>query len=138
VAREIFVDTGAWLAVSDARDSYHAVAVERYRRLLREALPLVTTNLVTAEAYIAIRRTGGHPPAIRFLQFLRQSSRLTKVYSDATLEVAAEGLLAQYVDQDFSFADAVSFVVMRRRGIEEAFAFDHHFRTAGFTLLPTS
>jgi len=29
----------------------------------------------------------------------------------------------------------VSFALMKERGIEEAFAFDHHFTTAGFRLL---
>lgn len=31
---------------------------------------------------------------------------------------------------------AVSFAVMRQRGIGAAFAFDRHFRTAGFDLVP--
>jgi predicted nucleic acid-binding protein len=39
-------------------------------------------------------------------------------------------------DQDFSYTDAVSFVVMKQYGITEAFSFDKHFVTAGFTLIP--
>ncbi len=35
----------------------------------------------------------------------------------------------------FSLADAVSFEVMSRDGLEQAFAFDRHFRTAGFEML---
>jgi len=38
-------------------------------------------------------------------------------------------------DQDFSLADALSFAFMRREKIIEAFAYDRHFTTAGFTLL---
>jgi len=34
------------------------------------------------------------------------------------------------------FVDAVSFATMHREGVGEAFAFDRHFLTAGFTLLP--
>ena len=59
-----------------------------------------------------------------------------KVYSDAALEEQAEQILARYADQDFSLADAVSFAVMRRRTIAEAFAFDRHFLIAGFILIP--
>ena len=40
-------------------------------------------------------------------------------------------------DKD-SLADAVSFVVMRQRGITEAFAFDSHFATAGFVIAPAA
>jgi predicted nucleic acid-binding protein len=34
-----------------------------------------------------------------------------------------------------SLVDAVSFVVMTQRRLDEAFAFDPHFEQAGFTLL---
>ena len=46
--------------------------------------------------------------------------------------------MLKYKDQDFSYADAVSFAVMRERDIDRVFAFDHRFLIAGFTLIPTS
>jgi len=136
VEREIFVDAGAWIAITDTRDKYHKSASDLYKRLLAEHKTLVTTNLVVAEAYIIIRRTGGHGPAMRFLQSIRESVRLHKIYSDARIEAEAEEILERFADQDFSLTDAVSFVVMKDREIEEAFAFDQHFLTAGFGLLP--
>lgn len=135
--REVFVDAGAWIAVSDARDKYHDAAEKEHRRLVGDGRTLVTTNLVIAEAYIIIRRTGGHGQAMRFLRSLRGSPRLIKVYSDAEVETAAEEILETHADQDFSYADAVSFVVMEGRRIEEAFAFDSHFATMGHRMLPT-
>lgn len=39
----------------------------------------------------------------------------------------AKEILFRYEDRNFSFADAVSFVVMERLGIQYAFTFDHHF-----------
>jgi len=138
MAREVFVDAGAWIAVINQRDEYHAEAVAFYERLLREKRPLVTTNLVVAEAYAMIRRYSGYQPAIGFLNSIRQSSRLTKIYSDAALEAEGEKTLRRYADQDFSLADAVSFVVMRQRGITEVFAFDSHFAAAGFVVVPTT
>ena len=96
----------------------------------------LTTNLVVAEAYIIIRRTGGHAQAIRLLRSLRGSPRLQRIWSDASLESRAEAILEQHADQDFSFTDAVSFAVMQERGIEEAFTFDSHFATLGFRMIP--
>ncbi|MBI2940542.1 MAG: PIN domain-containing protein [Chloroflexi bacterium] len=136
MAREVFVDAGAWIALSDAGDQYHGAAVEAYHDLSRHSPTFVTTNLVIAEAYVLIRRAAGHPAAMRFLRALRQSSRLLRIYSDAALEQEAEEVLARYADQDISFVDAVSFVVMRERGITDAFAFDRHFLAAGFVLQP--
>jgi predicted nucleic acid-binding protein len=45
-------------------------------------------------------------------------------------------LLRQSADQDFSFVDSCSFVVMRSERIRHVFAFDQHFATAGFVRLP--
>lgn len=136
MSREVFVDTSAWIAVSDGGDKYHPAARAAYQRLIRDRCMFLTTNLVVAEAYIIIRRTGGHVQAIRLLRSLRDSPRLQRVWSDAHLESRAEAILEQHVDQDFSFTDAVSFAVMQERGIEEAFTFDSHFATLGFRMIP--
>jgi len=136
VSHEVFVDASAWIAVSDRRDKYHLSASEAYNQLIRERCLLVTTNLVIAEAYILIRRTGGHAPAMRLLNSLRGSPRLSRVYSDARLEALAEVILEKHSDQDFSYADAVSFAVMQEQGIQEAFTFDNHFASLGFEMLP--
>jgi uncharacterized protein len=136
VRSEVFVDASAWFAVVWSGDQYHAAAATEYRRLVSASIPLVTTNLVIAEAHALIRRDGGHERAMRFLDSLRTTTRVERVYSDAGLELRAERLLEQYNDQAFSFADAVSFVVMQERDITEAFAFDRHFLIAGFTRIP--
>jgi predicted nucleic acid-binding protein len=136
MSREIFVDAGAWIALADADDGYHQAATRVYPTLIKNYRRLVTTNLVVAEAYAMLRRTLGHGPAMGFLDGIRSSSRIQKVCSTPELEREAEEILRQYTDQDFSFADAVSFALMRRRDIAEAFAFDHHFSTAGFVLVP--
>lgn len=134
--RELFVDTSAWIAVSDLRDKYHQVARPEYNQLISSSRTFVTTNLVIAETYIIIRRTGGYRLAIRFLRSLHDSPRLQKVYSDASLESKAEEMLVEHSDQDFSYADAVSFAAMRERGILDAFTFDSHFAIMGFQMLP--
>lgn len=51
-------------------------------------------------------------------------------------ELEAVPLLEKYADQKVSFTDCVSFVLMRRQGIERAFSFDKHFPAAGFRLWP--
>jgi uncharacterized protein len=136
MSREIFVDTSAWIAISNVSDKYHPAAKEVYNQLIGDQRTFVTTNLVVAETYIIIRRTGGHPQAMRLLKSLRGSPRLRRVWSDADLESLAEDVLEKYTDQDFSYTDAVSFVVMKERGIEQALTFDNHFAFLGFQLLP--
>lgn len=133
---EIFVDTSAWIAISDVHDKYHAAAKTAVQGLITGHRRLVTSNLVVAECYILIQRTGSHVQAQRFLRSLRESPRLLKVYSDARLEAIAENLLESYTDQDFSYTDAVSFALMQEQDIQEAFTFDRHFATVGYSMLP--
>jgi predicted nucleic acid-binding protein len=136
MSREVFVDSGAWIALSDTRDKYHAAAIEQFRVFLEDRLGLITTNLVIAEVYTLIRRTGGYDPAMKFLRSTRESIHLNVIYLDRSLEDGAEEILSKYKDQDFSLVDAVSFALMRERGIERAFAFDRHFIVAGFQITP--
>ena len=132
----LFVDTGAWYALADKSDQYHAQAVEVYPQLLNRFHHLTTTNLVISETYILIRRAIGHQSAIRFLKNLSASPRITKIYSDSVFEDAAEDILRKYSDQDFSYTDAVSFAIMKQYGITHAFTFEHHFSTAGYSIIP--
>jgi len=44
-------------------------------------------------------------------------------------------LLRQRLDKDWSLCDAVSFILMREYGIEDALTSDHHFEQAGFRRL---
>lgn len=134
--REIFVDSGAWIALADTRDKYHGKAKVQHKILAEERAHLVTTNLVNTEVYTLIRRTGGYAPAMRFLRSIRASPRLNVIPSDGHLEDLAEEILRNFKDQDLSLVDAVSFALMQDRGIDEAFAFDQHFNLFGFRLLP--
>jgi uncharacterized protein len=133
---KIFVDTGAWFALADHSDGYHSKTVTIFPRLLNEFHRLITSNLVVAESYSLIRRALGHQAAITFLEKIEASPRIIKIYSDPPLEVMAGEILRKYSDQNFTYADAVSFALMKQQGIQEAFAFDRHFTVAGFKLIP--
>jgi len=133
--RALFVDTGGWLGVLDPKDKYYTHAADFFRHALSAYTRLVTTNLVIAETYINIRRSS-HEKAIMFLDLIEKSGRIHCVWSDDELEMSAREVLRLYHDQDFSYTDAVSFAVMQRDGIRDVFAFDRHFRTMGFTVLP--
>ncbi len=136
IPENIFVDSSAWIALADKDDSHHKEAASSYPTIFKNHKTLVTNNLVIAETYIVLLKELGHKAALEFLERVKASPRITKIYSNESIEAEAEEVLEKYVDQDFSYADAVSFVIMKREKIRKAFCFDKHFVTAGFINVP--
>ena len=129
---EFFVDTSAWYPLVVARHPDHAHLGSALRALIRGHRRVVTTNLVVAETQALLLRRVGRAAALTFVQTVGEPPNVV-VLSSREIEAAAErDWLARYDDQEFSFADAVSFAVMTERGIRDALALDHHFVVAGF------
>lgn len=136
--KSLFVDTSAWVAVTDSSDQFHTTAAIFYRQAFAQYRTLVTTSLVLAETYALLRRGLATGQVLHWLDSVFASPRIEVAHSSRGLIDRARSLLAQYEDQVFSLTDAVSFTVMRDHDIREAFAFDQHFRTAGFVLVPAT
>jgi uncharacterized protein len=131
--RRVLVDTGAWLAAFHRRDQYHDVAVRALRRLRAESVRLVVTNLIVCELHVHLVYGLGPVMAASHVRTIIDDPSVEQVFCDAALQAAAfEEWIDRFSDQPFSLTDAVSFAVMRSTGISEAFAFDRHFRIAGF------
>ncbi|OGP87482.1 MAG: hypothetical protein A2156_10715 [Deltaproteobacteria bacterium RBG_16_48_10] len=132
----VFVDTSAWVALADKDDTNHQKAAAIYPSLLKIQKGLLTSNLIISETYVLLLNELGHHAALNFLEKIKASPRILKMYSNEDMEGDAEEILRKYDDQDFSYADAVSFVIMKRQKIRKAFCFDKHFTTAGFESIP--
>jgi len=132
----IFVDTSAWVALADKDDAHHKKAASIYPQLLKTHRSLITSNLVIAEVYVLILNGLGHKAALNFLEGVKTSPRIFRIYSNEEIETDAEKILIKYADQLFSYTDAVSFAIMKRQNIRKAFCFDKHFLTAGFENIP--
>jgi predicted nucleic acid-binding protein len=133
--RTVFVDTSAFLAIKNRRDTLHNDAVTIKGRLLDAGVWLLTTDYVLDESYTIIRLRAGHRVAVEFGEELR-ASRLVRI-EYLTLDAIEEAwtLFKRFKDKEFSFTDCTSFALMRRLGLREALAFDGHFTQAGFVEL---
>ena len=127
-----FVDTSFWVALQLARDERHAAARELWQTV---SGPLLTTNHVVGESWTFLRRRAGHLAALRFLQATAGSQRLAIEHVGEPVESDAWNWLRRRDERPYSFVDATSFAVMRRRRIREALAFDGDFQAAGFVEL---
>lgn len=136
MTRSALVDTGALLALAGTRDQYHEKARAIARRHLAAGRTWCGTTLVLVEFHGLMVKRGGRESARRTVAALLADPACQWLDVPASLVRHAAGAwLDRYADQDFTLTDAVSFEVMRRERIREAFAFDTHFVTAGFELL---
>ena len=139
---KIFIDTWAWVALVDRRDTYHDDAVRTYRKhVLKETAILTTSDYVLSETMTTLRPIVGHPEAVLWLsKVLEEIERKTihLVSMDIMLWRKAFDLLKRYDDKpDISFVDFTSFVVMQELNITNVFTGDKHFEQVnlGFRLL---
>ena len=73
----------------------------------------------------------------RNIDLMVESGILTVVYGSEAIEQEAWVVFERFnVDKRWSFTDCASKVIMEQRGIDEVFAFDHHFEQMGFTRKP--
>ncbi len=116
------------------RDQYFDDAQSRWSSIRKEAIPLVTTNLVLVETATLLSRRSSADVAVKRIRSIYQSGSFVIHDSSRKDETAGLDLMAQYRGQDISMVDGVSFAVMKKLGITGAFSFDHHFLIAGFEL----
>lgn len=136
--RQVLVDSSAFLALAERRETDHREAQAIAARLQAAKWELVTTNYLLAEAHALLLSRLGVQFATRFLHQIRASgtSGATRIIrATPEDEDRAVAIITTYQDKDFSFTDAVSFAVMERLGIRYAFTFDHHFAQYGITAL---
>ena len=131
----VFVDTSALLAVLDAGDARHDDAARTLRSLVDDHQQLLTHNYVVVEAAALVRRKLGHPAARTLLQDIIPTIEI--LWIDEGTHVTAVSALLATTRTKISLVDHVSFDVMRKRGLERAFAFDDDFAGMGFALVPS-
>lgn len=131
-----FVDTGAFIAVTDKSDQYHSRAVAYFHELLKSRQPLLTTNFVLDETYTRLKRKLGSHASITFGDQIKKSDQLEIITVNEDIEKRAWLIFKKYQDQPFSYTDCTSFAVMETHKLKTAFAFDAHFEIFGFKIAP--
>ncbi len=126
-----FVDTSYYIARIMPRDQWHAKAL----RAVRPGVAFITSALVINETISLLQARGLFSAAIAFLSEARLNQDVLIIYPDAALLSEGWDLFARWGSAGANAVDCVSFAIMRKLSIRKAFAFDEHFRTAGFEIL---
>ena len=126
----IFVATSAIYALASDGDPRHGEARRSFHALLQSERPLITHSYVLSESMALLQHRLGRDVA---LACAVEARGFEVQWVDEGLHGAAVDALRD-ASGTVSLVDQVSFLVMRQRGIEEAFAFDGDFVRAGFRL----
>ncbi len=128
----MLVDTSGLLCLLHQDEPQHAEAVQLYNNTSLH----LTHNYVLAE-FVPLARVRGLPRSrvLAYTQRALTAQDIGLVWVDEALHQRAVDLLLARADKTYSLCDAVSFVLMRVRGIIKALTTDRHFEEEGFARL---
>jgi len=130
----IFVDTGAWAALTNERDSLHKAALQVFHRVAAGSFgKMVTSDYVLDETYTLLRMKEGFGAVDSLAGRLESTPHVRLVWIGEAQFRRALVLMRERRDKRWSLTDCTSFVAMGDLGIRDAFAFDPNFAEAGFS-----
>jgi uncharacterized protein len=135
MANSVFLDTNGWLALLHSQDINHAQAVDVWLDFGLRGYDIVLTDWIMAETGNGLARTRIRHLVANAIDRIWQSPKVDVLIVDRALIGKAVDLYRQHTDKSWGLVDCCSFVVMRDRGITEAFTSDRHFEQAAFTRL---
>jgi len=127
----MLLDTSGLLSLVDRTEPHHAEARRLYASARRFTHGYVYAELIA----LATARKVPRRDALDLVTDLAASPDVETVWIDAAPHEEAMDLLRRRLDKTYSLCDAVSFVLMRRRGEREALTTDRHFEQEGFIKL---
>jgi len=137
----VFVDTWAWLALSNRKDAHHKLAKKEYEEIKEAGYRMVTSDYVLDEVITALFRSVAFSSAVRFIESLFSMIKNNQLKLERVDEARFETawlLRKKYQDKpDISFTDFTSFVLMQELEINKVFTGDAHFEKVnlGFEIL---
>ena len=129
----VFLDTVGLLALWDDSDQWHGAADEAFSAILEARCGLATTAFVLLECGNAAARRPYRLAVERLRQGMEANGTLV-IPTEKDWRHAWEAYRKAETGEA-GIVDHVSFVVMQRLNIKQAFTNDRHFRAAGFETL---
>ncbi len=128
----MLIDTSGFYCFFDEHDRRHGDAYN----FMKSAETRLTTSYVLAEFIpLCYSRRLNQKKTLEFAADLLANPLIEIVWVNEELHKEAFALLQNRQDKTYSLCDAVSFIIMRQRGIAESLTTDKHFEQEGFIRL---
>ena len=134
---KIFLDTSALISLYNVDDVNHTSARATMDAIREGGIPFsrfyVTDYILDEVLTYFSCVVGNHSLAVKVGEALRTSPFTTMLHVDSELFQKA---WERFKDHErLSFTDCISFQAMKENGVLQAFSFDSHFKTAGFSTI---
>jgi predicted nucleic acid-binding protein len=129
----VFLDTVGLLSLWDTSDQWHSAAEQAFTRITSQRVPVLTTTFVLLECGNAAARRP-YRLAVDRLRETLESNRLLIRPTEEDWQQAWQAYQRDEANRA-GIVDHVSFTVMRRLDLTQAFTNDHHFRAVGLETL---
>lgn len=128
----VFIDTSVFVALFDEDDSLHEKTIQLLEKVKEKRLKIIITDYIFDECITTVMGRAGHKIAVRAGDFMLNSKVIDLIWLDESIKLKAWDFFRKHSDKEFSFTDCTSFVLMKELKVKHYFAFDDHFKQAGF------
>ncbi len=132
----LFLDTSFIIALEDADDQNHQIAVAYWKAFKRNPRKIITTSYIFDEPATFLKRRISHEKAAEVGKLMLSSPTVELIHISEEHFDKSWRLFLKYHDKSFCFTDCISFLVMEDKGIKKALTFDEHFRQMGINVQP--
>ena len=137
--RQVYVDSGALIALLRPHDRAHKRMLAHFERLLDRRDMLVTTDIAVAETATQLRRDPGLDRAVAFRDALARSMRgggIRILDSDDLLRQRAFSVMAAHPDVTLSYGDCVAAALAANKRVAAIVGLSPALRQIGYALEP--
>lgn len=131
----VFVDSGAWIALSLSRDPLHARAREQWDLLRGAGAKLRTSVPIVIETFTFLDRNANRDVALAWKESIIQPGLLDILPCELRDLQQSWDYFRRSDLHQLSAVDATSFAIMKRARIRLAYTFDHHYSVVGFRVV---
>lgn len=129
-----YIDTGAWIALLDAKDTHHEAA-RAMRSSIQDAQEILFTGWHTLiELADGLTRHASQAHSAETIQAIVESQSVHVEPSQPHRDRALE-FFTKYHDWNVDLSDCFSFALMEEHGIQRAFTYDDDFAKPGFEII---
>lgn len=130
---KVFVDTNAFVALRDTKDSTHKRAKRILDKLIQRKAWLYTSSDVIGETLTVVSRKLGKPHAREFAREVEKMAE--EIFISQEMHEKARKLFFKITSKNISFIDCSSAIAIGQAKIGAIFTFDKHFKSLGAKLI---